>query len=50
MGPFAHINWRAVNAVFSGAMWLVVLILVFIILAHAVPAGAHAHPPNRFVR
>jgi hypothetical protein len=31
-------------------MWLAVLVLVFIILTHAVPAGAHPHPPNRFAR
>ena len=50
MGPFAHVNWRAVNAVFSAMMWLVVLVLVFIILAHAMPAGAHVHAPNGYAR
>ena len=50
MGPFAHVNWRAVNAVFSGMMWLLVLVLVFIILSHAMPAGAQVHAPNRYVR
>jgi len=50
MGPLAHVNWRALNAVFSAMMWIVVVILTCIILAHAMPAGAHVHPPNRFVR
>ena len=47
MGPFAQVNWRAVNAVFSGMMWMVVLVLVFLILAHAMPARTRR---NRYVR
>jgi len=50
MGPSAHVNWRVVNAVFSGMMWMVVLVPIVIILAHAMPAGAHVHAPNRDVR
>jgi hypothetical protein len=32
------VDWRSVNAMFSGAMWLVVLVLVLVILAHHLPA------------
>ena len=43
-------DWRAASAVFNAMMWIVLLVLVFIILAHAMPAGAHVHAPDRYVR
>lgn len=32
------VDWRAVNAAFCGLMWLVVVVLALVILAHGLPA------------
>jgi hypothetical protein len=39
------VDWRTVNAVFCGAMWILVLVLAVVIVVHKVPAAPPAHQP-----
>jgi hypothetical protein len=37
------VDWRSVNATFCGLMWLMVLVLAVVILAHGLPATPPIH-------
>ena len=41
------VDWRSVNAAFCGLMWLMVLVLAVVILAHGLPAAPPIHHPPR---
>jgi hypothetical protein len=42
------VNWREVNALFCGLIWMVALVLVLVILAHAVGPSTPVHHPPRY--
>jgi hypothetical protein len=39
------VDWRTVNAVFCGAMWVLVLVLALVIVVHQLPPAPPAHHP-----
>jgi hypothetical protein len=41
------VNWREVNALFCALIWMVALVLILVILAHAIgPSTPVRHPPR----
>jgi hypothetical protein len=42
MGPLSFVNWHSVNVRFRGLMWMLVLVLAVVILAHSLPRSAAA--------
>jgi hypothetical protein len=37
------VDWRHVNALFCGLMWLIVVVLAVVILAHQLPETGSVH-------
>jgi hypothetical protein len=48
MRPLLFVNWRAVNKIFCGLMWFVVLVLAIVVVAHLIPDASALHQPARF--
>jgi hypothetical protein len=48
MRPLLFVNWRTVNNVFCGLMWVVALVLAIVVVAHAIPGAPPLHHPTRF--
>ncbi len=49
MRPLSFVDWRTLNALFCGLMWLVVLVLAVVIVTHALPASPAVHHGSRLV-
>jgi hypothetical protein len=50
MHPLLFVNWSSVNVMFRGLMWIVVIVLAGVIVAHLAPASVPAHHAIRVMR
>jgi hypothetical protein len=47
MSPLSFVNWHSVNGRFRGLMWMLVLVLAVVIIAHSLPRSAVASPQGQ---
>ena len=50
MHPLLFVNWRSVNAMFRGLMWLVAVALAVVVVIHLVPGAPAVHHSAQALR